>query len=142
MPEKARRSKGTGKATRKILSGKAAKNRQAAAVRVPPPRKDKEEGESAVQARIAALDEPSHSIMARFHPIIMKHGKELQPTVKWGFAVYMRDGKMVLVAAPRKNYVSFGYTQVSGIKAEPIEFSSVDQVDEARVATLLQRLVG
>jgi hypothetical protein len=38
--------------------------------------------------------------------------------------------------------VSFGYTQVSGIKAEPIEFSSVDQVDEARVATLLQRLVG
>ena len=104
------------------------------------PRADKGEGEAAVQARIAALSEPSRSIMARLHPMIMKHGSELQPTVRYGFAIYMRGPAMALIAAPRKSYVSLGYPTNLGIRAEPIEFASPDEVDEAQVATMVKRV--
>lgn len=105
-----------------------------------PPRKDKGDGEAAVQARIAALDEPSRSILARLHPLVMKHATGLDPAVRYGFAIYMRGGKMVLVAAPRKAYVSFGYTNDAGIDREPVKFTSADEVDEATVASFVERL--
>ena len=107
-----------------------------------PPRADKGEGEPAVQARIATLAEPARSILARLHPLIMKHGKGLAPTVKWGFAVYTKDGKMLLVAAPRKNHVSFGYTMDAGIKLEPIEYTSASEIDEAAVARIVKTITG
>jgi len=116
-----------------------AANRSAAPNRVPP-RMDKGEGEAAVLARIKALSEPSRSILARLHPLVMKHGKGLQPVVRWGFAVYKRGDAMVLVAAPRKNYVSFGYTRVAGIKEGPVVLTTVDQIDEAMIAAIVQRL--
>ena len=70
----------------------------------------------------------------------MTHGKGLQPLVRWGFAVYRRDGKLVLVAAPRKNYVSFGYTMDTHIREEPNEPTNVARIDEAKTAALVQRL--
>ncbi len=105
-----------------------------------PPRKDKGDGEAAVQARIAALDEPSRSILARLHPMVMKHAVGLDPVVRYGFAIYMRNGKMVLVAAPRKAYVSFGYTNDAGIDAEPLKFTSPEEIDERQVASIVERV--
>ncbi len=106
------------------------------------PRADKGEGEAAVQARINTLDEPSRSILARLHPLVMKHahGLGLQPVVRYGFAIYMRDGRMVLVAAPRKAYVTFGYTNDAGIDETPLKFMSPEDVDEAKIASIVQRL--
>lgn len=128
------RTKPAGKA-----SGRA--NRPATSARLAP-RADKGDGEAAVQARIAALREPSRSILTRLHPLIMKHAKGLQPVVRYGFAVYLRSGKMVLLAAPRKAYVTFGYTNDAGIDAEPVKYSSPEEVDEAKVAEIVQRLEG
>ncbi len=130
---------------RKSAGSKGSKGRHAATRRAAPPKRfaaraDKGEGESAVQARIAALQEPSRSILARLHPLVMKHAKGLDPAVRYGFAIYMREGKMVLVAAPRKSYVSFGYTNDSGIAGEPVQFTSADQVSEAQVADMVRRL--
>ena len=93
-----------------------------------------------MQARIAALSEPSRSILARLHPMVMKHAVGLDPAVRYGFAIYMRRGKMVLVAAPRKAYVSFGYTNDAGIDREPIKLTSPDQIDEETVASFVERL--
>ena len=104
------------------------------------PRADKGEGEAAIQARIAALDEPSRSILARLHPLIMKHAKGLHPVVRYGFAIYLRGGKMVLVAAPRKSYVSFGYTNDAGIDAETVRYTNAYEVDESQVAAIVRRL--
>lgn len=134
MPSRAR-SKNPG--ARKT-GGSARKNAPAKI----PPRKDKGDGEAAVQARIAALGEPSRSILARLHPLIMKHAVGLDPVVRYGFAIYLRGGKMVLVAAPRKAYVSFGYTNDAGIDLEPLKFTSADQVDETQVASIVARLNG
>ncbi len=106
----------------------------------PAPRADKGDGEAAIQARISALAEPSRSILARLHRLIMKHATGLDPVVRYGFAIYMRDGKMVLVAAPRKAYVSFGYTNDAGIDREPVKFTSSDEVDEPTVASFVERL--
>ncbi len=78
--------------------------------------------------------------MARLHPLIMKHATGLLPTVRYGFAIYMRDGKMVLVAAPREAYVSFGYTNDAGIDEEPLKFTNPDQIDETKVASIVGRL--
>lgn len=112
------------------------------AVARPGPRADKGEGEAAVQARIAALGEPSRSILTRLHPLVMKHAKGLKPVVRYGFAVYLRNGKMALIAAPRKAYVTFGYTNDAGIDAEPVKYSSAEEIDEAKVAEIVQRLEG
>ncbi len=119
--------------------GASRRNGGSAAAKVAP-RKDKGDGEAAVQARIAALGEPSRSILARLHPMVMKHAVGLDPVVRYGFTIYMRDGKMVLVAAPRKAYVSFGYTNDAGIDAEPLKFNSAEDVDEGKVASIVQRV--
>ncbi len=121
-------------------SGKASEDAGTRAAVKVPPRKDKGDGEAAVQARIAALTEPSRSILARLHPMVMKHATGLDPVVRYGFAIYLRDGKMVLVAAPREAYVSFGYTNDAGIEREPVKFESADEVDEATVASFVERL--
>lgn len=123
MPEASHRKKGAGKNTARIG-----------------PRADKGDGEAAVQARIRALAEPSRSIMARLHPLVMKHATDLLPTVRYGFAIYMRQGKMLLVAAPRKSYVSFGYTNDAGIDEEPLKFTNPHEIDEAKVASIVRRL--
>ncbi len=139
MPQKSQRKtgarKGTGAGTRGAPASPGAK----ADTRWGP-RADKGEGEDAVQARIKALAEPSRSIMARLHPMVMKHASGLLPTVRYGFTIYMRDGKMVLVAAPRKAYVSFGYTNDAGFHDAPLKFTNPDEIDEAKVASIVERL--
>ncbi|HYM39501.1 MAG TPA: DUF1801 domain-containing protein [Thermoplasmata archaeon] len=137
MPDN--RLRGTsGKAPRKTPQHAPA-NRSGGGARVPP-RADRGDGEAAVQARIAALDEPSRSILTRLHPLIMKHAKTLQPVVRYGFAIYMRGNTMLLLAAPRKTYVTFSYTKDAGINAKPIELTSVDQIHESQVAEMVRRL--
>ncbi len=130
-------AKPTGRTGSSRTTGGSAGTRAAAK---PAPRADKGDGEAAVQARIAALDEPSRSILARLHPLIMKHATGLDPVVRYGFAIYLRDGKMVLLAAPRKSYVTFGYTNDAGIDREPVKYTSPDQIDEATVASFVERL--
>ncbi len=72
----------------------------------------------------------------------MKHATDLDPVVRYGFAIYKRGDKMVLVAAPRKAYVTFGYTNDTGIDTEPAKLTSADQIDEAQVAAIVQRLAN
>ncbi len=134
-PRKTGAKKGAGAAARKATASPMAREDARWG-----PRADKGDGEAAIQARIKALAEPSRSILARLHPLVMKHGDGLLPTVRYGFAIYMREGKMVLVAAPRKAYVSFGYTNDAGINEEPLKFTSPDEIDERKVASIVQRV--
>ena len=134
-------SKKSAKKSAKAPAKKAAKKSAKKAAHIAP-RADKGDGEAAVQARIAALQEPSKSIVAKLHKLVRKHAPELTPTVRWGFAVYSRDGKMLVVASPYTKYARLGFTQDAGVKGKDqfIEYTSVDQVDEAKVAALLARI--
>jgi hypothetical protein len=134
MAAKTSRKKAAKKATKKVAAKKAPAK--------PAPRADKGEGEAAVRARIAALAEPSRSIMTKLHPLIVKHGKGLSPVVRWGFAVYKKGDTMVLVAAPRKKYVSFGFTMDAQQGNESLDFASAADVDEAKVKAIVKRALA
>jgi hypothetical protein len=129
------------KAPAKKSSKKAAK--KAAARPGPAPRADKGDGEAAVQTRIAALQEPSRSILAKLHALVRKHAPGLTPTVRWGFAVYMREGKMMVVASPFTKYARLGFTRDANVDASGeyfIEYTDASQVDEAKVVALLKKM--
>src|SRR5262245_1863010 len=83
MPERTRSTRGTTK--------QAAK--QAAAR--PGPRADKEDGESAVLATIAAMPEPDRALGERLHAIIKASAPALSPRLWYGMPAYARDGKVV-----------------------------------------------
>ena len=57
--------------------------------------KDREEGEKAVLAAIAALKEPDRSIAKRLHAIIKDTAPTLMPKTWYGFPAYAKDGKIV-----------------------------------------------
>jgi uncharacterized protein YdhG (YjbR/CyaY superfamily) len=78
--------------------------------------------------------------MEKLHPLVMKYGPSLEPTVKWGHAIYLREGKMMLIAAPRKKHVGFGYPTVSGLDDTPINFHSSEEVDEKVVAAFVRKI--
>ena len=74
--------------------------------------------------------------------MIMMHATGLDPVVRYAFAIYLRGGKMVLLASPPKAYVSFGYANDAGIDREPVKFTNADQIDEATVASFVERLMS
>ena len=57
--------------------------------------KDREEGEKAVLAAIAALKEPDRSIAERLHAIIKDSAPNLMPKTWYGFPAYAKDGKII-----------------------------------------------
>jgi hypothetical protein len=57
--------------------------------------RDKDEGEKAVLAAIAALKEPDRSIAERLHGIIKANAPTLTSKTWYGFPAYARDGKIV-----------------------------------------------
>src|SRR5512133_2059192 len=57
--------------------------------------KDKAEGENAVLAAIAAMQEPDRSMAERLHAIIKASAPALAPKTWCGQRAYARDGKVV-----------------------------------------------
>jgi hypothetical protein len=57
--------------------------------------KDREEGEKAVLAAIAAMKEPDRSMAKRLHAIIKASAPTLMPKTWYGFPAYAKDGKIV-----------------------------------------------
>src|SRR3954464_15350665 len=57
--------------------------------------KDKAEGESAVLAAIAAMQEPDRTLGERLHAIITASAPTLSPKTWYGMPAYAKDGKVV-----------------------------------------------
>src|SRR5712692_4438405 len=57
--------------------------------------KDKAEGESAVLAAIAAMQEPDRGMAKRLHAIIKASAPALSPKTWYGMPAYAKDGKVV-----------------------------------------------
>src|SRR6267143_1385119 len=54
------------------------------------------EGESALLAKIAAMQEPDRGMAKRIHAIIKSAAPTLSPTTWYGMPAYAKDGKVVL----------------------------------------------
>src|SRR5512145_1110963 len=57
--------------------------------------KDKAEGESAVLAKIAEMQEPDRVMAERLHAIIKASAPALTPKTWYGMPAYARDGEVV-----------------------------------------------
>src|SRR5947209_14810580 len=58
------------------------------------PRADKADGESAVLAAIAAMQEPDRAMAERLHAIIKASAPALSPKTWYGMPAYAKDGKV------------------------------------------------
>jgi uncharacterized protein YdhG (YjbR/CyaY superfamily) len=80
---------------------------------------DKAEGESAVLAAIAALQEPDRAMAKRLHAIIKASAPALSPKTWYGMPAYARDGKIICFFQSaqkfKTRYATFGFNDAANL---------------------------
>jgi uncharacterized protein YdhG (YjbR/CyaY superfamily) len=81
--------------------------------------KKREEGESALLAKIAEMEEPDRAMAQRLHEIITAAAPALLPKTWYGMPAYARDGKVVCFfqSAQKFNarYATFGFQDTANL---------------------------
>ena len=112
--------------------------------------KDKAEGESAVLAAIAAMQEPDRSMARRIHAIIKDSAPALSPKTWYGMPAYARDGKVVCFfqSAQKFNtrYATFGFNDAANLDEGamwPVAFAlkELTAAEEAKIGALVKKAV-
>jgi len=113
--------------------------------------KDKAEGESAVLAAIAAMQEPDRGMAKRLHAIIKASAPTLAPKTWYGMPAYAKDGKVVCFfqSAQKFNtrYASFGFSDTANLDEGalwPVAFAlkELTATEEARISALVKKAVS
>jgi len=113
--------------------------------------KDREDGEKAVLAAIAALKEADRSIAERLHAIIKANAPTLMPKTWYGFPAYAKDGKIVCFFqyAEKFNtrYAELGFNDAANLDEGamwPTRYALKELTDteEARIIALVKKAVG
>ena len=113
--------------------------------------KDREEGEKAVLAAIAALKEPDRSIAKRLHALIKTSAPTLTPKTWYGFPAYAKDGKVVCFfqSAQKFNtrYATLGFSDTANLDEGamwPTAFAlkELTSTGEARIRDLVKKAVS
>jgi uncharacterized protein YdhG (YjbR/CyaY superfamily) len=117
----------------------------------PDPRADKEEGESAVLANIAAMLEPDRAIGERLHAIIKDNAPVLSPRLWYGMPAYAKDGKIVCFFQSmqkfKTRYATFGFMHQANLDEGnmwPTAFAlkTLTAAEEAKIAALVKKAVS
>ncbi|MFO7675072.1 MAG: DUF1801 domain-containing protein [bacterium] len=125
---------------------KTTKRESAAREQEPGTRSDKADGESAVLAAIAAMQEPYRAIGKRLHTIIRSSAPGLVPRVWYGMPAYTRDGKVVCFFRGadkfKERYLTLGFNDNANLdegRMWPVAFALTEltAAEEARVAALV-----
>jgi len=110
--------------------------------------KDKAEGENAVLAAIAAMQEPDRSMAGRLHEIVKASAPALAPKTWYGMPAYALDGKVVCFfqSAQKFNtrYATFGFNDTAKLDEGslwPVAFAlkELTAVEEARISGLVKK---
>jgi uncharacterized protein YdhG (YjbR/CyaY superfamily) len=113
--------------------------------------KDKAEGESAVLAAIAAMQEPDRAMAKRLHAIIKASAPALSPKTWYGMPAYARDGKVVCFfqSAQKFNtrYATFGFNDTANLDEGalwPVAFAlkELTSATEAKIEALVKKAVS
>ena len=114
--------------------------------------KNKEEGESAALAAIAAMQEPDRSMARRLHTIIKDSAPGLSPKTWYGMPAYTNtDGKVVCFfqTAQKFNtrYATFGFNDTANLDEGtlwPVAFAlkALTAAEEARIRALVKKAVS
>ena len=114
--------------------------------------KNKAEGESAVLAAIAAMQEPDRAMAKRLHAIIKDSAPALLPKTWYGMPAYAdKDGKVVCFfqTAQKFNtrYATFGFNDAANLDEGalwPVAFAlkELTAAGEARIGALVKKAVS
>ena len=113
--------------------------------------KDKAEGESAVLAAIAAMQEPDRAMAKRLHAIIKASAPALSPKTWYGMPAYAnKDGKVVCFfqTAQKFNtrYATLGFNDTANLDEGamwPVAFAlkELTATEEAKIVALVKKAV-
>ena len=113
--------------------------------------KDKAEGENAVLAAIAAMQEPDRAMAKRLHAIIKASAPALSPKTWYGMPAYAKDGNVVCFfqSAQKFNtrYATFGFNDAANLDEGamwPVAFALKELTadEEARIGALVKKAVS
>jgi uncharacterized protein YdhG (YjbR/CyaY superfamily) len=114
--------------------------------------KDKAEGENAVLAKIAEMQEPDRSMAERIHAIIKASAPALSPKTWYGMPAYAnKDGKIICFfqSAQKFNarYAQFGFNDDANLDEGvmwPVAFAlkELTAAEEAKIAELVKKSVS
>jgi hypothetical protein len=112
----------------------------------------KPDGESAVLAKIAGMQEPDRSIATRLHAIIKAAAPDLTPRTWYGSPAYSnKEGKVVLFFQDRgkfkTRYGNLGFSDSAHLddgNMWPVAYAlkEMNPAEEARIAALVKKAVG
>jgi uncharacterized protein YdhG (YjbR/CyaY superfamily) len=115
------------------------------------PRADKADGESAVLAKIAEMQEPDRSMAKRLHAIIKASAPVLSPKTWYGMPAYAKDGKVVCFFQSaqkfKSRYGTFGFSDEANLDEGamwPTSFAlkELTAAEEARIGALVKKAVS
>jgi Domain of unknown function (DU1801). len=113
--------------------------------------KDKADGESAVLAAIAAMQEPDRAMAKRLHAIIKASAPALSPKTWYGMPAYAKDGKVVCFFQSaqkfKTRYATFGFSDTANLDEGamwPVAFAlkELTAAEEARIGALVKKAVS
>jgi len=114
-------------------------------------KKDSEEGERDLLAKIAEMQGSDHAMAERLHAIIKASAPALSPKTWYGMPAYAKDGKVVCFFKPahkfNSRYATLGFEDAANIDEGamwPTSFAltQLTAADEERIAALVKKAVG
>ncbi len=138
-------------AIKKKVKGFTDEERAAMKDRVQELKADKADGESAVLAKIATMEEPDRAMAKRLHAIIKASVPALSPTTWYGMPAYAKDGKVVCFFQSaqkfKSRYATLGFSDKANLDdgtVWPVAFAlkQLTAADEARISGLVKQAVS
>ena len=115
------------------------------------PEEERAAGEEEVQAKIAEMPEPDHSMAARIHALVLDAAPTLVPRTYYGMPAYSKDGKTMCFFQPKSKfkvrYATFGFQPDAMIdegELFPVAFAVTELTPaaEKRIVELVKRAVS
>ncbi len=110
--------------------------------------KNREEGEKAVVAAIAAMGEPDRGMARRVHEIITASAPDLWPKTWYGMPAYAKDGQIVCFFQPaekfKARYGTLGFNNAAKLDEGnlwPVAYAvtKLTATEEAKIAALVKK---
>jgi uncharacterized protein YdhG (YjbR/CyaY superfamily) len=114
-------------------------------------KKDAEDGEADVLAKIAVMPDSDRVMAERLHELIKATAPELSPRTWYGMPAYTKDGKVVCFfkAADKfkSRYATFGFEEAAHIDdgamwATSFALTELTAADEATIRALVKKAAG
>ena len=139
------------KPAKKKSDGFTAEERAAMKERAKELKAGKADGESAILAKIAEMQEPDRGMGQRLHALIKANAPSLTPRLWYGMPAYAKDGKVVCFFQSaqkfKTRYASLGFSDTAMLddgNMWPVAFALKDLTakEEAKIGALVKKAVN